>query len=107
MAVKIMIDLAPFSVPESVQLCIGGPTPGLTELFDFTSRPKLALSEIDADSLAALCDQVQLLTRNIKRGELIAIYDYTTDKTTKFTITKVTKISGTPTLTKGQILQNP
>ena len=63
MAVKIMIDLAPFSVPESVQLCIpdqpqdGGPTPGLTELFDFTSRPKLALSEIDADSLAALCDQ--------------------------------------------------
>jgi hypothetical protein len=63
MAVKIMIDLAPFSVPESVQLCIpdqpqdNGPTPGLTELFDFTSRPKLALSEIDADSLAELCDQ--------------------------------------------------
>jgi hypothetical protein len=63
MTVKIMIDLAPFSVPESVQLCIpdqpqdNGPTPGLTELFDFTSRPKLALSEIDADSLAELCDQ--------------------------------------------------
>jgi hypothetical protein len=49
--------------------------------------------------------QVQLLTRNIGQGELVAIYEYKPRaKSKRYQIINVRKISGMPTLTKGQII---